>query len=544
MSCTKIIFVSESESIEKTGIVLGFHAREILLTGLRMVFDAVSCTLGPSGKNVIIHIPGRKPFVTKDGVTVAKNVIPVDRIAKIGADIIKESSLQTNEESGDGTTTAVILSYALCEGILRLVSAGHDSLLIKRGIKLASAQLLEKISEIATSANTFEKIRDIATISANNDAVLGSLVANAVMNCGHDGVVSVETSSLAQTTCRFTNGMKIDNRGYLSSYFVNNKQHMTCELQKPLVLVSDAKISSLVEIIGLLEVVKSQQRQLLIISDDISTDALQTLVINATRGALSVCAIKCPSYGHDRMQILNDIAAATGASLVAADSGITLKTVTINDLGECEMVIVEKNSTILAINKQNERLKMRLNEARESLNDPTVSIPEKNLIKCRIANMASSMAVISVGGDTELEMNERRDRIDDAVSAARAALINGIVPGGGIALVRCSRLIDKNVSTDDAVRATISMFASACLMPFKTIMSNAGYSHDVILDRILSIDVFNAGFNALTGKICDMIEEGIVDPVSVTLSAVKNASSIAMLFAGLECIVLSEKLEE
>jgi chaperonin GroEL len=509
-------------------VLFNDDARKNIFKGLATVYKAVSSTMGPKGKNVIIEKRGTLPLVTKDGVTVARSVKLKNRVNALGAELIKEAASQTNEEAGDGTTTATVLTYELCFQALKLLSAGYSQAELREGIEESVNSVINNLKDTSVAVRNNDDIMHIATISANGDKTIGSLISSAVKSVGKDGVITIESAKGTSTSLEVIDGMKLDNRGYLSSYFITNEKRMSCELNDVYVLLTDRTIDNINDILPVLEQVRSENRSLLIVADDVTNDALQALVLNKLKGTLKICAIKAPGYGESRINMLHDIAALTNGNAVLRDTGIDLKNVTVNDLGTCKKIVVDRSSTVLVCDNDTKKIKERIEQIKQTLTDPTLISEEKNLIKKRLANLSNGAAVIRVGGSTEVEMLERKDRVEDALNATRAAVEEGIVAGGGIALLRASDSLTDNKPGDIITKA-------ACVKPFSMIMENAGCSKDVVLEKILNSD--QLGFDARTEKYCDPLESGIIDPVKVTRCALKNALSVALMFISLECAI-------
>jgi len=518
-------------------ILFDDDARKNIFIGIKTVYDAVSCTLGPKGKNVIIEKVNALPSVTKDGVTVAKAIKLRNRSHALGAELVKEVASQTNDEAGDGTTTATVLTYALCNEALKLLSVGHSAVDIKRGMELAVNTIIDELKKTSIAINNEAEIAHVATVSANGAVSIGSLVADAMKAVGNEGVITIEHAKGTETSLEVIDGLKF-NRGYLSSYFVTKQNKMVCEFADPYVLITDKEIKSLDEIITILELVHKARASLLIIADDINGEALQGLVVNKLKATLDVCAVKAPSYGEDRCQILHDIAALTGGTAHLNAVGTDFKNITLNDLGRCKKIIVDKTSSTL-ICDNNDDLEQRIKLVKESLNNPSLSQQEYKQIKRRAANLSNGAAILYVGGSTEIEMLERKDRIEDALNATRAAIEEGIISGGGIALIRAIKILD-TLEYSECEAPGIQIVRKACLKPFYKIMENIGTSPDVIIDNILKHESTTYGYNAFKNEYCDMFEAGIVDPVKVTRCALKNAISIASMFITLECAIFDD----
>jgi len=518
-------------------VIFNDVARNSIFDGIKIVYDAVSCTLGPKGKNVIIERRGSLPLITKDGVTVARNVKLKNRAMSLGAELIKEAANQTNEEAGDGTTTAVVLTHAMCLEALKLLSVGYSPVTLKKGMENTANIIFGLLKEKSVEIQDKSDMVHVATISANGDTIIGNLIADAVSKVGNNGVVTIEEAKGLSTSLEIIDGLQID-KGYLSSYFVTHENKMICELNNPHVLVTDQKIESLNDVLGILEQVHKAGGSLLIIADEINGDALQGLVFNKLKASLKICAIKAPSYGENRKETLKDIAALTNTKAVLKETGILLKNVTLNDLGQCKKIISKKYSTILIANDSSETVQHRVQQIEEYLKNVTLSIQEKDQGRTRLANLANGAAVIKVGGTTEIEMLEKKDRIEDALNATKAAIDEGIVAGCGLTLHELSTSLE-NLTISDELRPGHTIVVNACKEPFNKIMLNSGNSSDVIIDNIARNNALT-GFDVSTGQYCNMLEAGIIDPVKVTRCAFKNALSVAGMFTMLECALFDD----
>lgn len=535
-----------------TQIVFSGDARKQLYAGIKLAADAVGCTLGPKGKTVLIQRQGQAPLVTKDGVTVSKSIKLKDPVKRMGAELIREAASQTNEVAGDGTTTATVLTAALVEAGLKLVEAGYSPLMVCRGIEhgasLVQAMLVEGAKKIVTS----EEIAQVGTISANGDAAIGQLIAEAMEKVGRDGIITVEDAKGMATTMDVAEGMQFD-RGYLSPYFVTDAERMRAVYENAFVLVTDKKISSLKDLIPILEQVMRMQKPLLIIAEDVEGEAMTGLVINRVKGQLPVVAIKAPGYGQHRAELLNDICVLTGATLVSAATGVSLEKTTPQQLGQCKKFVTDaKTTTLVGTGATKASVDKHVSELRAQLEDVTLAEDEKNKLRIRIAKLASGVAVVRVGGATEVEMVERKYRIEDALNATRAAAEEGIVPGGGSALYRCSAALLADPSLDSLDReeyAGIEAVATACQAPLRKIISNTGAPVDGILKELeyrnnpvagAAGEVPPMGYNAATGKFENLVAAGVIDPVKVTRSALKHAVSVATTFLSLDAVVYDE----
>lgn len=529
-----------------TQIVFSGDARRQLYMGMKLAADAVGCTLGPKGKTVLIQRQGQVPIVTKDGVTVSKSIKLKDPVKRMGAELIREAANQTNEVAGDGTTTATVLTAALVEAGLKLVEAGYSPLQVCRGIEQGSSAITSMLVHGAKKVITSEEIAQVGTISANGDASIGKLIADAMEKVGRDGIITVEDAKGMSTTMDVAEGMQFD-RGYLSPYFVTDAERMRAVYENAFVLVTDKKISSLKDLVPILETVMRMQKALLIIAEDVEGDAMTGLVLNRVKGQLPVVAVKAPGYGQHRTELLNDICVLTGATLVSSATGISLEKVTSQQLGQCKKFVTDaKTTTIVATGATKDAVDKHVSELRTQLEDVTLNDDEKTKLRTRIAKLASGVAVIRVGGATEVEMAERKYRIEDALNATRAAAEEGIVPGGGTALYTCSKVIRAVIAKDNdrEVQAGIEAMALACQAPLRKIVANAGVVPDVVLAELNrhddQDDTMTLGYNAATGKYEDLVKAGVVDPCKVTRMALKNAVSVATTFLTLDAVVYDE----
>jgi len=533
-----------------TQILFSGDARKQLYAGIKIAADAVGCTLGPKGKTVLIQRQGQSPLVTKDGVTVSKSIRLKDPVKRMGAELIREAASQTNEIAGDGTTTATVLTAALVEGGLKLVEAGFSPLLVCRGIEKGAARVQEMLINGAKRVITSEEIAQVGTISANGDAGIGQLIAEAMERVGRDGIITVEDAKGMATTMDVAEGMQFD-RGYLSPYFVTDAERMRAVYENAYVLVTDKKLSSLKDLIPILEQVVRQQRPLLVIAEDVEGEAMTGLVINRVKSQLPVVAIKAPGYGGHRQELLTDICSLTGATLVSSATGVSIDKLTLAQLGQCKKFVTDaKTTTIVGTGSTKADVDAHVAALRAQLEDVTLAEDEKTKLKTRIAKLASGVAVVRVGGATEVEMVERKYRIEDALNATRAAAEEGIVPGGGSALYLCSRSM-KLEEPDREVAAGIEVVVAACQAPLRKIISNTGASVDGILKELeyrnvspaVTAEELTVGYNAATGTFENLVAAGVIDPVKVTRSALKNAVSVATTFLSLDAVVFDETKE-
>ena len=520
------------------------EAREKLLSGVDQLADAVVCTLGPSGRNVFIQQQGGNPTSTKDGVTVAKEVQLEDPIENTGAQAVKQVAIESARLAGDGTTTATLLAREIYkQGLSELESS--NAVEVKRGIDIATKAVIEYLREnYSKDITNEEQIQQVATISGNNDPEVGNLIATAMDKVGRDGLVTIEESKTGETYLETVEGMQF-NRGYKSPYFVTDNNTMTSVLNNPLILITDKRVQSIKEMLPLLESVSQQNKDLLIIADDIDGEALSTLVVNKMRGVLRVVAVKAPEFGDRKKAMLEDIAALTGGTVVSEEKGMKLDKFNLEWFGNSRKVVVGKDDTTIVDGKGTEEaITKRIEELKEQI-DNTVSPYEKEILQDRLAKLIGGVAIIHVGGHTEVEMKEKKDRVDDALHATKAALQEGILPGGGIALLNASFHLRENplVAQHPDQEKGFDIVMKAIRKPFEQILLNAGETQDKIEDReqtLLAQDKWK-GFNPRTGQYVDMLEEGIIDPTKVTRLALENAASVAGTMLITECVITNIK---
>ncbi len=530
-------------------VIFSKDARRELYEGLKVAADAVGCTLGPKGKTVLIQREDGGPIVTKDGVTVSKAIRLRDPVRRMGAELIREAASRTNDVAGDGTTTATVLTQAMVAEGLKLLEAGYDAQELCRGIEHAQARISAELSAGAKQLTTSAEIAQVATISANGDARIGELIAQAMERVGRDGVITVEDAKGTDTSLEVVEGMQFD-RGYLSPYFVTNPERMIAAYQDSLVLVTDRKVSSLRELVPILETVMQAQKSLLIIADDVEGEAMTGLVLNRVKSGLPVVAIKAPGFGQHRDELLRDICALTGATLVSSATGVSLDKVTVQMLGKVKKFVVDaKSTTLVGTGSTKDKVDAHVADLRAQLEDVTLGTDDVIKLKTRVAKLASGVAVIRVGGATELEMTERKYRIEDALNATRAAAEEGIVPGGGMALVNAYRLLGGDATTlvlQSDLQMGAGIVMKACLAPLRRIVENSGLSADVVLNEITKgLNVPHGhGYNAATGKYGDLVDAGVIDPVKVTRSALQHAASVAVTFLSLDAVICEETTEK
>ncbi|MCX7653668.1 MAG: chaperonin GroEL [Fervidobacterium sp.] len=518
------------------------EARRSLESGVDAVANAVKITLGPKGRNVVIEKSWGSPTITNDGVSIAKEIELEDKFANLGAQLVKEVASKTNDVAGDGTTTATVLAQAMIKEGLKMVAAGANPILVKRGIDKATAKVVEEIKKISKKLSSTEDIAHVAAISANSEEI-GKLIAEAMEKVGEDGVITVEDSKTIDTYVEFTEGMQFD-RGYISPYFVTDPEKMEVVYNEPFILITDRKLSNVKPLIPILEKVAQTGRPLVIIAEDVEGEMLTTLVLNKLKGTLNTVAVKAPGFGDRRKAMLQDIAILTGGIVASEEVGINLEDLTLQDLGKADVVRVKKDETIIVGGKgKPEEIKKRIAQIKAQI-EQTTSEYEKETLQERMAKLAGGVAVIKVGAATETELKEKKHRIEDALSATRAAVEEGIVPGGGITLLRARKVLEPllgELTGDEKLGAQIVY--NALEAPIKQIATNAGYDGAIIVHNVLSKDEVAYGFDALKGEYCNMYERGIIDPAKVTRSALQNAASIAGMLLTTEVLVV-EKPEE
>ena len=521
-------------------IMFDVQAREKIMQGVNLLADSVKVTLGPSGKNVMIANGRGAPTVTKDGVTVAKSIELDDPFANQGAQMLKEAAQKTNDIAGDGTTSVTVLAQAIAREGLKNVAAGANPMEIKTGIDKTVAAMVKALDDISIKVTTTEAVAQVGTISANGDTEIGTMIANAMDKVGQDGVITVEESRTAETTLDVVEGMQFSN-GYLSPYFVNNPEKMEALLENPLILLYNHKISTLQDLLPHLEYANKNGRPILIIAEDVDSEALSTLVINKLRGALNVCAVKAPGYGDSRTNNLKDIATVVGGELISDELGIKLSDADPMCMGMAKTVKITKDSTTIIEGAGNkEDIEALVNQLKNQLSE-TESQYEKEKLQERIAKLAGGVGVIKVGAATEVEMNEKKDRVDDALHATKAAVEEGIVAGGGTALIRAAGMIADSVKFDNEDQITGSKIVLRAIEePLRQIAANAGKEPSVILNKVKELSG-NQGYDARADKFYDLVENGIIDPVKVTKNALKNASSIASMILTTNCVIVEKK---
>ncbi len=524
------------ESMSAKDVKFSFEARDQMLRGVSILADAVHVTLGPRGRNVLIERTFGAPRITKDGVTVAKEIELDNKFEHMGAQLVREAASKTSYAVGDGTTTAIVLAAAIAREGAKAVAAGLNPMDLKRGIDIAIRVVVDDLKRNARQITANEEIAQVATISANGERQIGDMLAEAMRKIGRNGVVTVEEATSRQTELEVVEGMQFD-RGYLSPYFVTNSQRMRIELQKPYILIYDNKLSTLQELLLLLEAVMKTGEPLLIIAEEVEGEALATLVVNRMRGGLKLAAVKAPGFGDRRKAMLEDIAILTGGTAISGDLGIKLENVTLEMLGRAKQVIIDKSSTIIVkgagkpaeIAARAERIKGQIND--------TTSDFDRERLQARIAKLAGGVAVIRAGGATELEAKERKDRIDDALHATRAAIEEGILPGGGVALLRASEALKPRRGANADQNTGIDIVRRALSAPARQIAINAGLDGSLVIGRILANPTYAFGYDAQSAEYGDLIDKGIIDPAKVVRTALQGAGSIAGLLVTTEAIV-------
>ena len=523
-------------------IKFDIKAREELKKGVDALADAVKVTLGPKGRNVIIDKKFGAPHITKDGVSVAREIELEDAFQNMGAQLVKEVASKTGDDAGDGTTTATVLAQSIINVGLKNVAAGANPMDIKRGIDKAVGVVVENIKAMAQEVgDDFKKIEDVARISANNDEAIGSLIAEAMKKVKKEGVITVDEAKGTETTVDIVEGMQFD-RGYISPYFVTNTEKMECEMESPYILIFDKKISNLKDILPILEATAQSGRPLLIVAEDVDQEALATLVVNRLRGSLKICAVKAPGFGDRRKEMLEDIAVLTGGVVISEEKGMKLESATIDYLGRAEKVTVNKeNTTIVNGNGASEAIASRVAQIKAQI-EQTTSDYDREKLQERLAKLAGGVAVLHIGAPSEVEMKEKKDRVDDALSATRAAIAEGIVPGGGVAYIRCVAKLEDLKGENEDETTGIQIVKRAIEEPLRQIVANAGVEGAVVVQKVKEGEG-DYGYNARKGVYENLLSAGVIDPAKVTRVALENAASIAGMFLTTECVI-AEKKEE
>ena len=517
-------------------IKFGNDARHSLLKGASTLANAVKVTLGPKGRNVILEKSFGAPTITKDGVSVAKEIEVKNKAENIGAQLLKEVASKTSDVAGDGTTTATVLAHVMLTEGMKAVTAGMNPMDLKRGIDKATKVAVEKLESISKPCKDDQAITQVGTISANADEAIGSIIAQAMKKVGKEGVITVEEGSGLDNELDVVEGMQFD-RGYLSPYFVNNQQSMICELDKPLILLHDKKISNIRDLLPVLESIAKAGRSLLIIAEDVEGEALATLVVNNIRGIFKAAAVKAPGFGDRRKAMLEDIAILTNGKLISEEVGLSLEKVRMEDLGSAKRIVISKEeTTVIDGEGKAADIKSRIDQIRRQIEDSS-SDYDKEKLQERSAKLAGGVAVIKVGAATEVEMKEKKARVEDALHATRAAVEEGVVPGGGIALLRCIDAVGKVKGDNEDQTAGIRIVQRAIQAPIRDIVSNSGGEPAVVVNKVMDSSDLNFGYNAATGEYVDMVQAGILDPTKVTRYALQNASSIAGMLITTEAML-------
>ena len=522
-------------------VKFGSDAREKVLEGVNVLADAVTVTLGPKGRNVVIEKSFGAPNITKDGVTVAKEIELEDKFENMGAQMVKEVASKTSDVAGDGTTTATVLARAIFTEGAKMVAAGHDPMSLKRGIDVAVEQVTKNLHKLSKPTKDQKEIAQVGTISANNDPTIGGIIAEAMDKVGKDGVITVEEAKGLETTLEVVEGMQFD-RGYLSPYFVTDPDRMETVFEDAFLLIHEKKISNMKDLLPVLEQIAKTGKPFVIVAEDIDGEALATLVVNKIRGTLQCAAVKAPGFGDRRKAMLEDIAILTGGKVIAEELGLKLDNVTLNDLGTAKRIVIDKdNSTIIDGAGKRGDIQGRVSQIRNQIEE-TTSDYDREKLQERLAKLVGGVAVVQVGAATEVEMKEKKARVEDALHATRAAVEEGIVPGGGVALLRSSRGLDKVETATEEEAVGVQIVKRACEAPLRWISSNAGQEPSIVLDRVGNSKGSN-GFNAAAEKYEDLLKAGIIDPTKVVRTALQNAASVASLLLTTEAMI-AEKPEE
>jgi chaperonin GroEL len=520
-------------------LLFNTEARAKLKRGVDHLAEAVKVTLGPKGRNVVIDKKFGSPTVTKDGVTVAKEIELSDPIENMGAQMVKEVATKTSDLAGDGTTTATVLAQAIYREGLKNVTAGANPMELKRGIEKAVEAVVEELRRISVPSAGKKEIAQVGTISANNDKEIGNLIAEAMEKVGKDGVITVEEAKGLETTLETVDGMQFD-RGYLSPYFITDPEKMEAVLDDPYILIHDKKVSAMKELLPILEKIAQSGRPLLLIAEDVEGEALATLVVNKLRGTLKVVAVKAPGFGDRRKEMLRDVAVLTGGQVISEELGFKLENATLNDLGRAKRVVIDKDNTTIVDGKGKDGdIQGRINEIKAAI-EKTTSDYDREKLQERLAKLSGGVAVINVGAATETEMKEKKARVEDALHATRAAVEEGIVPGGGVSLLRCQAVLDRIKGTEDE-KTGVEIVRRSLEEPIRMIAQNAGAEGSIVVERVRESKEKNFGYNAQTDSYEDLVKTGVIDPTKVTRTALQNAASIAGLLLTTECVVVEKK---
>ncbi len=511
-------------------------ARERMLHGVDILANAVKVTLGPKGRNVVLEKSFGAPRITKDGVTVAKEIELEDKFENMGAQMVREVASKTSDTAGDGTTTATLLAQAIVKEGAKSVAAGANPMDLKRGVDLAVNAVINELKSKAKKVTSSEEIAQVGTISANGDAEIGAMIAKAMQKVGNEGVITVEEAKALETELEVVEGMQFD-RGYISPYFITDADKMRVELESPYILIYEKKLSNLQTILPLLEAVVQSGKPLLVIAEDVEGEALATLVVNKLRGGLKVAAVKAPGFGDRRKAMLQDIAVLTGGQVISEDLGIKLENVTLDMLGRAKKVVITKDDTTIVDGAGKKAdIEARVAQIRQQIED-TTSDYDREKLQERLAKLAGGVAVIKVGGSTEIEVKERKDRVDDALNATRAAVEEGILPGGGVALIRSQKALDKLNTANDDQKVGVNIVRRALQAPARQIAENAGEDGAVVVGKIVDKDDYAFGYNAATGEYGNLVKQGVIDPAKVVRTALQDAASVAGLLITTEAMV-------
>ncbi|HXF89789.1 MAG TPA: chaperonin GroEL [Xanthobacteraceae bacterium] len=519
------------------------EARDRMLRGVDILANAVRVTLGPKGRNVVLEKSFGAPRITKDGVTVAKEIELDDKFENMGAQMVREVAQKTNDNAGDGTTTATVLAHAILKEGAKAVAAGMNPMDLKRGIEIAVRAVVADIEKRAKKVNSSAEVAQVGTISANGDSQIGKMIADAMQKVGNEGVITVEEAKSLDTEIEIVEGMQFD-RGYISPYFITNAEKMVAELEDAYVLLHEKKLSGLQSMLPVLEAVVQSGRPLLIVAEDVEGEAIATLVVNKLRGGLKVAAVKAPGFGDRRKAMLEDIAILTGGQLISEDLGIKLESVTLQMLGRAKKVIIEKEKTTIVDGAGKKKdIEARVAQIKQQIEE-TTSDYDKEKLQERLAKLAGGVAVIKVGGATEIEVKEKRDRVDDALNATRAAVEEGIVPGGGVALLRAKKAIGKLTNSNPDVQAGINIVLKAIEAPARQIAENSGVEGSIVVGKVLESKSETFGFDAQTEQFVDLVQKGIIDPAKVVRRALQDAASVASLLVTTEAMVAEAPKKE
>ncbi len=527
---------TEKKTMAAKEVKFGQDARERMLHGVDILANAVRVTLGPKGRNVVLEKSFGAPRITKDGVTVAKEIELEDKFENMGAQMVREVASKTSDTAGDGTTTATLLAHAIVREGAKSVAAGSNPMDLKRGVDLAVSAVINELKSKAKKVTSSEEIAQVGTISANGDSEIGEMIAKAMQKVGNEGVITVEEAKALETELDVVEGMQFD-RGYISPYFITDADKMRVELESPSILIYEKKLSNLQTILPLLEAVVQSGKPLLVIAEDVEGEALATLVVNKLRGGLKVAAVKAPGFGDRRKAMLQDIAVLTGGQVISEDLGIKLENVTLDMLGRAKKIVITKDdTTIVAGAGKKADIEARVAQIRQQIED-TTSDYDREKLQERLAKLAGGVAVIKVGGATEMEVKERKDRVDDALNATRAAVEEGILPGGGVALIRSQKVLDKVNTANEDQKVGVAIVRRALQAPARQIAENAGEDGAVVVGKIVDKNDYTFGYNAATGEYGNLVKQGVIDPAKVVRTALQDAASVAGLLITTEAMV-------